>query len=309
MITNLIREKKSNILQTYWKNTSDGMEICWFHVKQPQIIFQLDKTPVYDTKYIEFLYCCHASCMVFLWNGQQFCLEAGNVLLLSEKHLISQIVFSVSFQGYAVCIHPEYANKYWRTINKHFNNDFFNWEWLQKQLQALGYMVIRGHLWLCAVFHTLEELPIQQKLDYCVWKTIELVYLLSIQLLPYENIQNINGTYQEQYRIQIIRNIHDYMVQNLEQTMTISFLAEKFKISATTLKTYFRQLYGSPIHRWLKQQRILYAAHLLETSDLSLLDIAAAVGYSSASQFRKVFQEYYQITPTQYRISMHQKNV
>ena len=53
--------------------------------------------------------------------------------------------------------------------------------------------------------------------------------------------------------------------------------------------------------RFTSEKRVQHAAELLHRSPLSIVDIAAAVGYNSASQFGVAFKRRYQLTPSQYR--------
>ena len=91
------------------------------------------------------------------------------------------------------------------------------------------------------------------------------------------------------------------MEQHLDEKLTIDYLSRRFHISPTTLKSYFRSIYGQPIHRWLQIQRMKKAANLLYTSAMSILQVAQSVGYEGVSQFNVVFKRYYGVTPGEYR--------
>ena len=95
--------------------------------------------------------------------------------------------------------------------------------------------------------------------------------------------------------------VQEYMVSHLSDPLTIDQLSARFRISPTALKDIFRQTYGRPIHQYLLEKRVQHAAELLHRSSLSIVDIAAAVGYNSASQFGVAFKRRYQLTPSQYR--------
>ena len=75
----------------------------------------------------------------------------------------------------------------------------------------------------------------------------------------------------------------------------------EFILAIDKEKNIFRQTYGRPIHQYLLEKRVQHAAELLHRSPLSIVDIAAAVGYNSASQFGVAFKRRYQLTPSQYR--------
>ena len=52
-------------------------------------------------------------------------------------------------------------------------------------------------------------------------------------------------------------------------------------------------------------RRVRRAAELLSESGLSIVEIASAVGYNSASQFGVAFKRRYQLTPSQFRRMAH----
>ena len=92
-----------------------------------------------------------------------------------------------------------------------------------------------------------------------------------------------------------------YMEEHLDEPLTIPALSRRACLSATTFKEGFRQLYGLPVHTWLRKRRMERAAELLHTPGLSLEGVAKAVGYSSVSQFAAAFRQQYGVTPGKYR--------
>ena len=102
-----------------------------------------------------------------------------------------------------------------------------------------------------------------------------------------------------------MRQVRDHMLAHLADPLTISQLAARFHISPTALKDCFRQAYGRPLHQYLLEHRVRRAAELLSESGLSIVEIASAVGYNSASQFGVAFKRRYQLTPSQFRRMAH----
>ena len=92
----------------------------------------------------------------------------------------------------------------------------------------------------------------------------------------------------------------------MDQDFTIEGLAEQFDISQTALKDCFKSLYGKPIYTWLKEYRIGKAReYLTEWEDMSIADIAGAVGYKSQAKFGAVFKKLCGMTPNEYRNQKH----
>lgn len=81
----------------------------------------------------------------------------------------------------------------------------------------------------------------------------------------------------------------------LELLCCISFMG------STKLKTAFKSLMGCTISEYILQKRIGQAQHLLIGTDLSIAEIAKAVGYKRADSFTKQFQKATGLSPRKYR--------
>ena len=111
---------------------------------------------------------------------------------------------------------------------------------------------------------------------------------------------NENSEYLES-QVNKIKEVHDYMKKNLFMRITIDELAKKFAMNPTTLKTVFKDVYGTSIAAHIKEHRMEKAAELLAQTDLSVSEIALQVGYESQSKFSASFKEFYKITPLEYK--------
>ena len=163
----------------------------------------------------------------------------------------------------------------------------------------LGCVVLRSAVWIDNLAAALQSVPERDRAAYSAIKAIELLYLIStdspLLTMPPESVSR------DHYLTDTVRQVQEYMVSHLSDPLTIDQLSARFRISPTALKDIFRQTYGRPIHQYLLEKRVQHAAELLHRSPLSIVDIAAAVGYNSASQFGVAFKRRYQLTPSQYR--------
>ena len=83
--------------------------------------------------------------------------------------------------------------------------------------------------------------------------------------------------------------------------LTLSSVAERFYISPSYLSTFFKENTGDTFLNYLTHYRIDKAKELLRTTNISVTDIAAQVGYASSNNFARIFKKIEQITPSQYR--------
>ena len=106
---------------------------------------------------------------------------------------------------------------------------------------------------------------------------------------------------------QVFRQVHNYLVENLDKRITIEELARQFLMNTTTLKGGFKALYGTSIAAHIKEHRMEKAAWLLKEGVMPVSQVAQQVGYSSQSKFSAVFAQQYGVTPLEYRKNMQKK--
>lgn len=100
---------------------------------------------------------------------------------------------------------------------------------------------------------------------------------------------------------QIAEQAMSLMNGDISRRITIPELARACSTSPTVLKQAFREVHGETIYQWLKCRRADVAADMLATSDLSIAQIAATVGYSNPSKFSHAFSACKGMTPRAWR--------
>lgn len=115
----------------------------------------------------------------------------------------------------------------------------------------------------------------------------------------HENINEKTEYLEDQ--VNKIKQVHDYMKDNLSSRFTIEELAKKFAMNSTTLKTVFKDVYGTSIAAHIKEHRMEKAAQLLQETELNINQIASEVGYESQSKFSAAFKDYFSLSPLDYR--------
>lgn len=100
---------------------------------------------------------------------------------------------------------------------------------------------------------------------------------------------------------QLIKEIHQYMTENLSQRFTIEQLSKHFLINTSTLKEVFKYVYGRPVAAYMKEYRIKKAMQLLKETDVPIADIAAQLGYKTQGKFSEAFKDITHILPSEYK--------
>lgn len=98
-----------------------------------------------------------------------------------------------------------------------------------------------------------------------------------------------------------IRQIHDFIVENITEHYTIEELSERFGISPTAMKRCFKGMYGAPVYAYVRTYRLQVAEKLLREGRMSVAEIAAAIGYTNPNKFTSAFRTEYGMSPTEYK--------
>ena len=87
----------------------------------------------------------------------------------------------------------------------------------------------------------------------------------------------------------------------LHEPIQLRDMAEQETMSVRTFTRRFREEVGVSPGQWLTQQRVERARHLLESSDLSVDQVAQEAGFGTAQSMRQHLQTALGVTPTSYR--------
>ncbi len=93
----------------------------------------------------------------------------------------------------------------------------------------------------------------------------------------------------------------DWALGRLEQPLTLDELAAHAAMSTRTFARRFREETGLSPGRWLTQQRLRRARHLLESSDLPIDRVAHEVGFATATSLRRHLAAEAGVAPSAYR--------
>ncbi|MBQ9898695.1 MAG: helix-turn-helix transcriptional regulator [Ruminococcus sp.] len=82
---------------------------------------------------------------------------------------------------------------------------------------------------------------------------------------------------------------------------SIDDMAAELSLSRSRFQHLYSQTFGVSVSKDIITSRLDHAVDMLEKSDLSVNDIALAVGYSNSSYFIRQFRSVFDTTPVQYR--------
>ena len=95
--------------------------------------------------------------------------------------------------------------------------------------------------------------------------------------------------------------VQDHLREHLTASVRIPELAEMAGFSTSHFSARFRAFTGYSVIEYVKRLRIARARQLLITSDRTIAEIAAAVGYPDAFYFSRVFRTVNGVSPSAFR--------
>jgi AraC family transcriptional regulator, transcriptional activator of the genes for pyochelin and ferripyochelin receptors len=98
-----------------------------------------------------------------------------------------------------------------------------------------------------------------------------------------------------------IEEARDILLDQFQHPPAIPKLARQVGINQTKLKSLFKAMFGLTIHDFTQKCRMERAVDLLDSTDLSVAEIAYAVGYDFPASFTHAFRKYYGHVPRQVR--------
>ncbi|MXQ54239.1 helix-turn-helix transcriptional regulator [Shimazuella alba] len=126
--------------------------------------------------------------------------------------------------------------------------------------------------------------------------------LLTVYFAKYENqnkaIHTIKWSKSDKEQIEQAK---EWIIRHLEDPITIGSISQAIGINDFKLKKGFRELLGTTVFHYIREQRLAKAQQLLIIGEMNVTEVSIAVGYQNPSRFAAVFKNKFGITPSQYR--------
>ena len=98
-----------------------------------------------------------------------------------------------------------------------------------------------------------------------------------------------------------ISRVKKYVNEHLADSLSLTSVADEFYLNHSYLSRLFKEKTGSTFSEYLSAQRIEVAKQLLSGTDLSVVDVAARVGYGMSDSFSRLFKKATGLPPQKYR--------
>lgn len=150
------------------------------------------------------------------------------------------------------------------------------------------------------------QLVLQQILNCPYQGSIQQIYLegKALELIALQSAQFLNSckTERKSYRlkpsdIERVHQARELVTHQLENPPSLLDLARLVGLNDCTLKRGFRQVFGTTVFGYVRQQRLTKARQLLLDREMSVAEVACIVGYSHPGHFAAAFKREFGVSP------------
>ena len=188
-------------------------------------------------------------------------------------------------------------------LGGHFQS-VFETKYLQPVLQDRHIEIVPvrnqspGEEQLLRKLRQLSALQAQENTEFQTRNLLCEIWLLLLAVLQNTKPQAPAMSYKNQDRILTMMT---YIRDNLNEKLSLEDIAASASISSRECLRCFRECVHQSPTEYLIACRIEAAKKLLQTTTLTVTDIALRCGFNSSAYFSKVFRQQFGMTPSQYR--------
>ncbi len=154
------------------------------------------------------------------------------------------------------------------------------------------------------ILHQLLQCPYQGAIKqmYLEGKVLELTALQFAQFAE-EDTARQHAPRLKQDEIERLYHARDILIHRLDHPPSILSLAHQVGLNDFKLKQGFRQVFNTTVFGYLRDYRLEQARLLLAENQLTVQQVARAIGYTHSGYFAKAFRQKFGIGPKAYQSS------
>lgn len=161
-----------------------------------------------------------------------------------------------------------------------------------------GVFIARSMPSIAHVFEELYSVPESIRTGYLKVKVLELMLFLSS--IDVQTDEFSHRRFSNNQKL-LAKNVSDYLMEHMDQRVTLEQLSDVFHISGTQIKDSIKGVFGIPLYSFIRVQKMQSAAKFLQNTNLTILEIAGLHGYDNASKFAGAFKAVMGMSPKEYR--------
>jgi transcriptional regulator GlxA family with amidase domain len=93
-------------------------------------------------------------------------------------------------------------------------------------------------------------------------------------------------------------DVHRVVEENYTSPISLEDLAYLSGRSLSSFKRDFQNIYGESPAKWIREKRLSKAHQMLESSQMSVADVAFSLGFENPTHFSRIFKQKYGLSPS-----------
>lgn len=136
--------------------------------------------------------------------------------------------------------------------------------------------------------------------------TIETIKILLLQMLQ-DFSKAIGRVQMPAGGSDLVQKVQQYIRKHISEKITVEEMADDLGMSRNSLSGHFKAETGYLLSDYIQGLKIERAKYLISTTDYSMAEISALLGFSSQSHFQRIFKKTTGITPREFKIKNGRK--
>ncbi len=239
--------------------------------------------------------------MDFPWFYIRDLRDKARILVLADRHAESRELYERAAEMQdsmsAVQISRQLAD-----LSSLYDSEIYHQQRIVSRTRLIGILCVAALLFILAVFLSVSYYRQRRRNHILVDKLQD--YDRLIATAPVEAAVAPDGavapTDDTELMVRIIRFLKEDKAYS-DPSFGRRQLASAMNVSVDTVARAIRECRNMTVHAFINSIRLDEARRLLEESEMTLAEIAGAVGFGTTRTFQRIFKENYSMSPSQYR--------
>lgn len=214
-----------------WTPVMPGARACLFSLDKWSFPLPLQL----ERLHFETLFCMRGAVTLTRQDGSLLTAGAQQVLILTDLTDLAGANVDTPLEGVLVAVDARGARESLESICHLLGGLTLDTGRVRRWMSSRGGFTVEGPTpWSRAAFADLVRLPQTERPRWCVWKSVEMLYLLSAQEEP--EIEAPLDSLPDRNLARSLAETRRYMEEHLDEPLTIPALSRRACLSATTFK-------------------------------------------------------------------------
>lgn len=213
-------------------------------------------------------------------------IREGDMMIAHRNQLAKAFKYpskNKEYQAFSVLLHADRLQKY--AMDHHIPDD--------KKYTGEQNIILEKNDFLESYFRSLSPYAAQSDLVSPQLENLKINEIITLLIEAYPQLKAFLFDFSEPHKI----DLEKFMIKNYQYNVPLENFAKLSGRSLASFKRDFEKIFKTSPRKWLKEQRLSEAYHLIERKKKKPTDIYLDLGFENLSHFYSSFKEKFGITP------------